>query len=273
MNEKDKRKAQLLMIKILKEVHSICMKNNIKYFLHFGTLIGAVRHNGFIPWDDDIDIGMLRPDYEKFLKIVKKNLGKDYIVQNQKTDKGFAFCFTKIMLKDTVWIEQNSIKTNKKYNGIYIDIFPFDKVPAYAPQRTYFYEICRLLNYFTLCKYKINEQKSTDKHALIKKIFITVVPKFIFSHARNLVFKKYKKLTSEYLISGLWNKTVKHPLSEDFYKELVLHRFEDSEFYIPTHYHEVLSAFFGDYMQMPPESERISHGIIEYDFGKYGDSI
>ena len=117
------------MIKILKEVHSICMKNNIKYFLHFGTLIGAVRHNGFIPWDDDIDIGMLRPDYEKFLKIVKNNLSKDYIVQNQKTDKGFAFCFTKIMLQDTVWIEQNSIRTNKKYNGIYIDVFPFDKVP------------------------------------------------------------------------------------------------------------------------------------------------
>ena len=272
MNEADKRKAQLLMIKILQEVHRICTENGIKYFLHFGTLIGAVRHNGFIPWDDDIDVGMLRPDYERFLQIVKNKLGEDFLVQNSANDKGFAYCFSKIMLKDTVWIEQSSVRTNKKYNGIYIDVFPFDKVPADEQQRTKFYEVCRLVNYFTLCKYKINEQKMTDNHALLKKAFVAMVPKFVFYRVRNHIFKKFMGLGSDYLISGLWNKTVKHPLPETFYTDLMLHKFETSEFYIPSHYHEVLTAFFGDYMKLPPESERVTHGIIKYDFGKYGDS-
>ena len=273
MNETDRRKAQLLMIKILKGVHRVCAENNIHYFLHFGTLIGAVRHNGFIPWDDDIDVGMLRSEYERFLKIVKTKLDDNFIVQNQTNDKGFAYCFTKIMLKDTVWIEQSSIKTNKKYNGIYIDVFPFDKVPVNEQQRTKFFNKCRLINYFTLCKYKINEQKMSDNHAMLKKAFVAIVPKFIFFRVRDFIFKKYINLNSNFLISGLWNKTVKHPLPEEFYKDLVLHKFEDSEFFIPTHYHEVLSAFFGDYMKLPPESERLSHGIIKYDFGKYGDLL
>lgn len=193
MNVTDRRKAQLLMIKILKEVHRICTENNIKYFLHFGTLIGAVRHNGFIPWDDDIDVGMLRPDYERFLQIVKNKLGNDFIFQNSSNDRGFAYCFSKIMLKDTIWIEQSSVQTSKKYNGIYIDVFPFDKVPADENKRISFYEKCRLINYFTLCKYKINEQKMTDNHAVIKKLFVAIVPKFVFFHSKEFYLQKILK--------------------------------------------------------------------------------
>ena len=79
ISNKDLRKAQLLMLKILKEVHKICEENNIKYFLSDGTLIGAIRHQGFIPWDDDLDIGMLREDYEKFCKIAPQILSENFI--------------------------------------------------------------------------------------------------------------------------------------------------------------------------------------------------
>lgn len=132
LSKDDLRKAQLLMLKILKEVHRICEKNGIHYFLSDGTLIGAIRHNGFIPWDDDLDIGMLRADYEKFKAAVQTELAEEFIFQSVETDNGCALPFAKVMLKNTKWLEAatKSKKTRKDMQGIYIDVFPYDKIPA-----------------------------------------------------------------------------------------------------------------------------------------------
>ena len=129
LKNNDLRKAQLLMLKILKEIHNICVKNNIKYFLSDGTLIGAIRHNGFIPWDDDLDIGMLREDYEKFCSIAQEELPEEFVLQTQKTDKGYGLQFGKVILKNTIWIEKVAKNTKRDYSGLYIDIFPYDKIP------------------------------------------------------------------------------------------------------------------------------------------------
>ncbi len=110
---------------ILKAVHEICVNNNIKYYIYGGTLLGAVRHKGFIPWDDDIDILMYRNDYKKFEKIAKKALSKDYFLQNNLTDKGYYQIWPKIRRNGTV-LENVSEVNLTMHKGVFIDIFMLD---------------------------------------------------------------------------------------------------------------------------------------------------
>ena len=123
------RKMQLLELKILKEVKRICEKHNIPYFLIAGSLIGAVRHKGFIPWDDDIDIGMLRDDYERFLDVCKTDLGSEYFLQTPETEKGNAdYGIAHIRLNGTSMVQEFR-KNTTTHNGFTIDIFPYDNLP------------------------------------------------------------------------------------------------------------------------------------------------
>jgi len=110
------------------EVKRICQNHNIEYFLIAGTLLGAVRHKGFIPWDDDLDIGMLRIDYNKFISLAPIEMDKKYVLQTWDTDPGFALPSAKLRKSGTKYIERNSQKANI-HNGIFIDIFPFDNAP------------------------------------------------------------------------------------------------------------------------------------------------
>ena len=128
------RRVQLEQLEILKEIDRVCRENEIKYFLDSGTLIGAVRHEGFIPWDDDIDIGMLREDYEKFSKLAPKHLNKSYLWQSWKNDSSYALPFGKVRKRNTVYIEEKSGIT--KNCGFYVDVFPFDYAPRTKKERT-----------------------------------------------------------------------------------------------------------------------------------------
>ena len=127
-------KVHLVQLEIANEVKKICENYKIKYFLIAGTLLGAVRHRGFIPWDDDLDMGMLRKDYIKFLKIARKELDDKYYLESWKVASGYGLPFTKIRMNGTKYIERNSKDVNC-HLGIFIDIFPFDNVPDNKVQR------------------------------------------------------------------------------------------------------------------------------------------
>ena len=122
------RKVQEVELEILNVVHRVCVENHLKYSLAYGTLIGAVRHQGFIPWDDDIDICMPREDYDKFLKIWSRYNFKDYILQNIETDEDFTQNFTKIRKNHTTFLQPKE-EQYKYHKGFFIDIFPGDRVP------------------------------------------------------------------------------------------------------------------------------------------------
>lgn len=122
------RKVQLAQLDMAKEVKRICNKYNINYFMDSGTLLGAVRHKGFIPWDDDLDFGMLREDYEKFLKVAPTELNSKYFLQTWKNDDGFPYGFSKIRKKNTIYIEAIDQKTSG-HKELWIDIFPYDVYP------------------------------------------------------------------------------------------------------------------------------------------------
>ena len=136
MNDFDisKKKLQTAILMIAKEIVRLCDENNIPYFINGGTQLGAIRHKGFIPWDDDFDIGMRRADYEKFLKVCEEQLDHNkYFLQTEDTEKNYAFYFAKIQLKGTSIIEDFS-KNVQIEHGIFVDIFPYDNIPDNYPK-------------------------------------------------------------------------------------------------------------------------------------------
>lgn len=116
-------KLHVVEVEILDIFVWICNKYNLKYYLCYGTLIGVIRHQGFIPWDDDIDVAMPLEDYNKFVKIAQSELGDKYFLQNDKTDKYFGRCFSKIRKNGTAFYSKGD-KNEKKHHGIFIDVFP-----------------------------------------------------------------------------------------------------------------------------------------------------
>ena len=127
------RKVQLTQLEIAKEIRRVCEENDIPYFLTCGTLLGAVRHQGFIPWDDDMDVGMLRENYEKFCRIAPEKLKPEYCWQSWYTDPNYALPFGKVRKRGTLYLEAKSHRLAE--NGFYVDIFPYDAVSPDAEQR------------------------------------------------------------------------------------------------------------------------------------------
>ena len=121
------KKLHIVEVEILDEIDRVCKKNNIEYFLIGGTLLGAIRHKGFIPWDDDLDVGMTRENYEKFINIAPNELDSKYYLDNFKTNTNCHLPFSKIRKNNTT-MDEEATKNFNNHKGIFVDIFPFDKL-------------------------------------------------------------------------------------------------------------------------------------------------
>jgi lipopolysaccharide cholinephosphotransferase len=263
------RKLQLIELKILLELKHICEKNNIKYFLMGGTLLGAVRHHGFIPWDDDIDVGMIRSEYSKFITICESELSEQYFLQTFETDKTYVNSFAKIRLNGTKYLEPNS-SDELHHQGIFIDIFPFDKIPSKFLSKKI--HILKLLAYtrMGMITHGYRIPKSTTLKEKIFNLSIQYISK-VFSKPKiillreNLFQKFNKKDTDQYINSSLYC----YPIEIfDHFSEL---EFEGIKLPVPAGYVKYLECAYGDFMRLPPENKRISHTPHKPEFGKYSD--
>lgn len=134
MDKETLEHLHICLLDIMSEVDRICSENSIGYSLIGGSMIGAVRHHGFIPWDDDMDIGMLRQDYEKFISICESRLDKKYFLQTYDSDPKYNYGYAKMLLNGTELVEFGHERT-KYRKGIFVDIFPFDTVPNNIGER------------------------------------------------------------------------------------------------------------------------------------------
>ena len=271
------KRLQKVEIDICKDIHEVCKKYDIGYTIAFGSLIGAIRHKGFIPWDDDMDIAMFREDYERFEKIFDKELSDKYYLMSSLRDKGYYGNVVKVEKKGTTFINRHSNKM-KCAQGIFVDIFIYDKVPQDA---ALFKKQCRKSRFlamliFLYCSPFPEIPIKGIIGAVAKAVcfvahyILHIVPKgnvFFYKKLEKICKLSDKTESDEYIIyqdpyaSGtLVNRSDIEP-----YKTI---SFDGEQLCIPNNYDKVLKNYYGDYMQLPPEDKRVNHAADILDFGE-----
>ena len=244
------RNAQMRMLEILKEIGKICKKHHIDYYLEGGTLLGAVRHQGFIPWDDDLDISVMKEDFPRLRKAILEELPADLVYQDNTTDHNFPFLFAKVRDKHS-FIEEPDLFRLKE-QGIYIDIFPNEKVPCMWWKR-------RLDYPYGHCIRAIHNYSNTKDKVLSCLVFPFAWILVQLTRLVNL-FIPSDKIAYVYGCQVAYNNYSK----KDVYP-LKYIPFEDMQAPVPHNYDAVLTALYGDYMQIPPEEKRRAHATkIEF---------
>ena len=250
-----------VQLQMLQVVTNICDKYDIKYMLIGGTLFGAIRHDGFIPWDDDVDLGMTRENYDKFATVAPVEFQHNhYFMQTADTDPNFAFSYMKILDTNTYIEEKNNVNDARK--GIFIDIFPFDKVPRQPEIRQAVYNRFKIADTAILLRLGYNVIKTPfrkDPKDKSLDLFMSVAK--LKERRENIMrlynhepFHHYKNYASQYAYD-------KEVLSQRELTELTKHKFENLEVAIPKHYDKILTRMYGDYMELPPEKNRVAKHI------------
>ncbi len=264
-------KMHPLHLVLADELKRICEKYDIKYFMIAGTLLGAVRHGGFVPWDDDMDFGILRTDYEKFISLCDKELDKDiFCLQTEQNEKFYPFGFAKLSLTGTEFKEEVINKFNV-HEGIYIDIFPFDTVPNSNWERWIQYKVFHITNRLIKLKtgFFSKYQKRTIQHyigCIISKVFPITFLKTI----RYNCITRYMNEDSKYVVNGDGAYGIeKETLRRKWVEDIKDYSFEDRIYPGIADYDDYLTYFYGNYMTPPPTDERKHHRRIMVDFGQY----
>lgn len=270
MEQEVLRKVQLCQLEIAKEIKRVCEENGIVCFLCCGTFLGAVRHKGFIPWDDDMDMGMLREDYEKFLRIAPHALHSRFCIQTWYTDPNYALPFAKVRMRGTRYLEAKS--TELQENGFFVDIFPFDYAPeTLEEQKSHAGKLCSLFR-TKLMRSHCKPWMENDRILWKKRIgYLYYQMRSLFISAEDIA-RRYDTLACSLPESSKLCR--QRGLSRldvydcAWYQEFAEYPFEGEVFLGPKQYDAVLRSQFGDYMTLPPENERENrHQIQEIDFG------
>lgn len=265
------RQVQLCQLDIALEVKRICEKHGLRYFLLAGSALGAIRHKGFIPWDDDMDVGMFREDYEKFAGLCKSELDSAYFYQDWNVDPGYALPFAKLRIRGTRYTEKAAQKS-KAMDGIYIDIFPLDAAPSTEKG-----EQKAARSYYFWFRLLLAKKGYLPASGGVKK-FVYILLKcfgclFPVSFVKNRItgIMTGQAGSAEYLANyggsyGYW----KERLEANWFSEMKYVNFEGYQMPVPAKYHEYLTHLYGDYMTPPPVGKRGNrHGICQVDFGTY----
>lgn len=250
---------QTKLVEMLSFFHKLCVENNLRYYIVEGSFLGAVRHKGFIPWDDDIDVALPRSDYEKLIEIFKKNDSK-YQLEVPGLNRDFIYSYGKLYDTETTLIEKSRYNIKR---GIYLDIFPLDGAGNTLPEAI---EHCKKItnfdNYICTKTCALNPNRKFYKNFAI---FIgRCIPEFIFgwrwAQKKVLQLCKQKSFDScEYVCNMFSTWREKEIMKIDVYGTPTIYNFEGIEIYGPQNADKYLSSLYGDYMTLPPEEKRVSH--------------
>lgn len=254
-----------IQLNILASLHQFCSENGIKYSLAYGSLIGAIRHKGFIPWDDDIDVFLLREDYNKFISSFPKTYNDYYALVSMEIDEKWHRAYGKMFDNRTVEVEN----TRNLYQGVGvgIDIFPVDEVPDDI-SKWFRYEKKRrfIRNAFTLKNLTISKERSIGKNLIILLGRLCLAPfsSSFFAKLMNIYGQKYNGKGYNHVYEnsmGYYNTIC--PWNKSDFEEIMDASFEGLTIKIMRGYDNLLSNVYGDYMKLPPEEKRVSHHSFE----------
>ena len=269
LNNELLNKLHSIELLLLKEFDRICKENDIKYYLCAGTLLGAVRHSGFIPWDDDVDVIMPRSDFDKFREIFSVAASKGFFLHSKYNDPNYPWDFMKLRLDGTKYVKASELCL--RHYGLWIDIFPLDCATA---SKVYLLRHFKIRNdLFTT--YYVNKLMKPQDRTLKWRIMLFFI--------RPIVAHKLDSITARYYIHKLygnhedpdyWCETCStYTFDKVLYKNEWIEPYKEILFCdlvarVPNDAHAVLTTMYGDYMKLPPEEKRQSHHEVDYyDFG------
>ena len=272
-------------LSIYNEFARVCEKYGFRYFASYGTVIGAMRHRGFIPWDDDMDVGMPREDYEKFLEVAPKELGSTFELLEARKTKVYVLPFAKLTRSDTTFIEATD--TDRKYHsGIFIDIFPFDKVPEDAVERQKIQQKCWVIaRLMVLCDYpkpKLpSSVKGFKKQVAYFGCYVVHVLLLLFGQSAKKLQSRYTAVASKYGKEHDTNRYAEFMLykyEDNYGKEDVTYseeellpavdmQYETQSIKVPQNSDVYLKKTYGEYMTLPPVEKRHCHfpAVLKFD--------
>ena len=246
--------VQAISLDLLIQLDKVCKKNNITYFLGYGTLLGAIRHKGFIPWDDDIDVLMFRDDYEKFISL-KNEFSYPYFLQTPETDPGYLFSITKLRNSETC----NFAKARASFginSGLWVDIFPLDKC-VLSNREKIFNEIYKL-HCFNGAYMRVPLGLLEKKHKRVLIENLNLSPILALNRITELSTQYNNDPKANYITDFTntvynWKKTL---WNVDCFSKTIETEFCGRTFTIPEQYDYLLRTIYGNYMKLPPLAER-----------------
>ena len=259
---------QLEEFKILCEFKKFCNKHGLQYYLEGGTLLGAIRHKGFIPWDDDIDTIMPRKDYEKFIELTKKEqLGNNIFILTRDSGYDFHSPYLKICNTNTIVSEVDHMCGIERFyeTGIFIDVFPIDGAgnsTKVISLRYIFMDIIKILE-----RYAWMTEEYVKDLPFLKRIRAKIchfLGTEFWKKWLDKIFMKYEFGKTKYVSQIAWSSKLVYNRTDEYMKQVEV-EFEGELFTVPSCYDARLSMMYGDYMKLPPEEERQSkHAIVAY---------
>lgn len=260
LEPKTLRRIQMIQVELLLEVDRICKKCGIHYNIIAGTLLGAVRHEGYIPWDDDADVGLLREEYEKFREACKTELDKEkFYFQDHRNTRGYRWGYGKLRRKNTLFLRE--FQEHMPYRqGIFIDIFPLDSVPDNYCLRS-------IRNFECFCVRKIlwsKVGKIAEKNLfkrLVYELLDKIPEKSVFNYYQKMVQIANKKRTRMVRILTFPTPNNEYGYYRNWYETSVEYLFENHWFQGIRDYDSYLTFKFGNYMELPPQEERKTHPV------------
>lgn len=248
----------------------ICKDNDIKYFLSGGSMLGAVRHKGFIPWDDDVDVAMLRPEYEKFKKAILNMNLNEYVYQNHAITEGYHFFFDKITNSNTYFATKYSDEYDM-LKGISLDIFVFDNVPASAFKQKIHYKKLMLLRKVINVRWKNRPRKG--KLYFLTKLLLPILRLFSLEKLTikyDSLTRKYESIETDYVLPPATDEKFVGGMPTDWFNETIDAQFENINSFIPKGYDGYLKLWYGEnYNDLLPISQReSSHNFYRLDLSK-----
>lgn len=267
---------QQILLGFLLEVDRICKKHNIKYFLGGGSLLGAVRHKGFIPWDDDADVMMLRKDYDRFLSVLPSELPNYLFAQTQENEKDSHFPFTKLRINNTLLSTEFTSRFPNIHNGIFLDVLAQDYTSNNAFLRKIHMKATASSRWLVLDKWRGTSVNANSRFSsLCANILRKIFPLGFLQKVQNKLISLHKNMKNpKYLFDSMGRNVSRGAFPAEWLDEAIWVDFENAKLPIPKEYDKYLKYLYGDYMEMIPVSERhVSHDIKQIDLGEYAGYI
>ena len=256
------RQLQMKELEIAKTIISICEKHNLRWYGWFGTAIGAVRHNGFIPWDEDLDLALPEEDYDELAEIMEKEL--PYPLEVLRYAGQYRLEHIVVHDTSTTFIDKNRIEWPEWYRGIFIDIFPLRGMPSNHISQVAYFTLTDFLNK----SHKYHRYDISACPTWKSKLVYLFVPDKATNRVLDWLTRRYPFENADYYGFNTEIKREKHCYKKETISNYVEIPFEDIMMRLPSGYHQVLTQEYGDYMVLPPPEKRelISEGgIIDFD--------